>query len=436
MSAVAQSVTALARLGGAQAGLPGGPRSDERRRAALQRLVALGLPTPRDEAWKYTNLRLLERRDLAPAPPRPLPAGALSALPPRQGPTLVFVDGRFHPALSSTALPDGVEFTPLATLLAGELPPAIEARVGAGDSVDERIRLMNAALLGDGALLTFTAGRTPELPLHLVHVATGGGAYPRLLVSIEAGAAARLVEYHLTLGDSDSVAIPVTDLVLGASARLEHYSIGLAGPRAIQLEDVAVRLDRDAEYQHLHVGLGGQLARLDLRVRLEGHGAATQLAGLFIADRSRQLDIRTRIDHLAAHTTSDQVYRGVANDRGRGSYDGMVVVHPGAIKADSQQSSRNLLLGPQASIDARPQLEIKADDVKCSHGAATGALDEQMLFYLLSRGLDRDTARALLTFAFAGDVITRLRVPELRPFVAERVLGSLPTAPLIREFVQ
>ncbi|HXQ31885.1 MAG TPA: Fe-S cluster assembly protein SufD [Steroidobacteraceae bacterium] len=436
MNAVAQSLTPLARLAGAQTGLPGGHRWDERRRGALERLIALGLPTPRDEAWKYTNLRLLERRELAPAPPRPLPASALDALPPRHGPTLVFVDGRFHPALSSTALPAGVDFTPLATALATELPPALEARVGAGDSVDERIRLLNAALLGDGGLLTVAAGRAPEQPLHLVHVATGGGAYPRLVISIEAGAAARLVEYHLTLGDSDSVAVPVTDLSLGAGARLEHYSVGLGGARAIQLEDVTVRLEREADYHHLHIGLGAQLARLDLRVRLEGHGASTHLAGLFIADRARQLDIRTRVDHLAAHTSSDQVYRGVANDRGRGSYDGMVIVHPGAIKADSRQSSRNLLLGPQASIDSRPQLEIKADDVKCSHGATTGALDEQMLFYLLSRGLDRDTARALLTFAFAGDVIAKLKVPELRPFVEDRVLGSLPTAQLIREFIR
>jgi Fe-S cluster assembly protein SufD len=436
MSAVAHSLPALAGLGAAQAGLPGGPRWDERRRAALERLVTLGLPTPRDEAWKYTNLRLLERRDLAPAPPRPLPVGALGALPQHAGPMLVFVDGRFHPALSSTTLPAGVGFTPLPTLLAGELPAALEARLGADDSLDERLRLLNAVLLGEGALLTVAAGRATDPPLYLVHVATGGGAYPRLVISIEAGAAARLVEYHLTLGEADSVAVPVTDLVLGAGARLEHYSVGLGGPRAIQLEDVTVRLDRDAAYHHLQVALGAQLARLDLRVRLEGRGSGARLAGLFVADRTRQLDIRTRIEHLAAHTSSDQVYRGVANDRGRGSYDGMVIVHPGAIKTDSRQSSRNLLLGPHASIDARPQLEIKADDVKCSHGATTGALDEQMLFYLLSRGLDRDTARALLTFAFAEDVIAKLGVPELRRFVEERVLGSLPAAQLIREFIR
>jgi Fe-S cluster assembly protein SufD len=269
-----------------------------------------------------------------------------------------------------------------------------------------------------------------------VHVATGGGAYPRLLVTLASGAAACLVEYHLSCGEADSVAVPVADLVLGAGARLEHYSVGLGGARAIQLEDVAVRVERGAEYRHNHLALGGQLARLDLRVRLEGQGASARLAGLLVAAGTRQLDVRTRIEHLAPHTLSDQLYRGVANDRGRGSYDGTVVVHPGAVKADSRQSSRNLLLGPHASIDTRPRLEIHADDVKCSHGATTGALDEQMLFYLLSRGLDRETARALLTFAFAEDVIARLGVPELRRFAEQRVLGSLPAAQLIREFVR
>ena len=145
--------------------------------------------------------------------------------------------------------------------------------------------------------------------------------------------------------------------------------------------------------------------------------------------------MRTLIEHVAPHTTSDQVYRGVGKDRGRGSYDGKVVVHKGAMKSDSRQSSRNLILSAGASLDSRPQLEINADDVKCSHGATTGALDEQMLFYLLARGLDRETARALLTFAFAEDVIARITLPALRRFAEERVLGSLPAAPLIREFI-
>ncbi len=435
MSAAPAATTPLGRLAAAQAALAGSAEAVARRRDALERLLALGLPTPRDEPWKYTNLRALGTRELAPAPARPVAADAFASLPQRDGPTVVFVDGAFHVGLSSRDLPPGVEVSALAPLLAGSVPAALAVRLGAGDTVDERIRLLNASVLADGAVVSVGAGCAPEQPLHVVHLATGGGAYPRLVVSLEAGASARLIEYHLTTGEADSVAAPVTDVVLGADSRLEHYSVTRIGARAIQLEDVAVRVGVNADYRHRHLAFGGQLTRLDLRVRLEGPGARTQLAGLLIAERSHQIDVRTRVDHVAPHTTSDQVYRGVANDRGRGSYDGKVVVHAGAVKADSRQSSRNLILSAEASLDSRPQLEINADDVKCSHGATTGALDEQMLFYLLARGLDRDTARALLTFAFAEDVIARFTVAPLRRFAEEQVLGSLPAGALIREFV-
>ena len=435
MSAVAEGTTPLGRLAEAEAALPGGASAHARRRAALERLLALGLPGPRDDAWKYSNLRLLGRRDLAPAPPRPVAADALAVLPPREGPTVVFVDGRFHANLSTAVLTPGLSVTPLAGALASTLPPELEARLGASDAIDERIRLLNAALLVDGAHLSVAAGGAPDQEVHVVHLATGGGAYPRLAVTLAPGASARLIEYHLTPGDAESLAAAVADIELGQGARLEHYAITLAGPHAIELHDVSVRVAADATYRHRHLGLGGQLARLDLRVRLEGAGASTQLSGLLLAELSRQVDVRTLVEHVAPHTTSDQVYRGVGKDKGRGSYDGKVVVHKGAMKADSRQSSRNLILSPGASLDSRPQLEINADDVKCSHGATTGALDEQMLFYLLARGLDRDTARALLTFAFAEDVIAKIALPALRRFTEERVLGSLPAAPLIREFI-
>jgi len=190
-----------------------------------------------------------------------------------------------------------------------------------------------------------------------------------------------------------------------------------------------------ARYAHRLVALGGQLTRLDLRVALDGEGAGAELAGIFLADGAREQHLRTLVEHRSPHTASDQLYRGVAAGRGRGSYDGKVIVHPGAAKTESRQSSRNLLLGREAAIESRPQLEINADDVKCSHGATTGTLDEQMMFYLLARGLDRDTARALLTYAFVGDVLRRLAPAALRRAVEARVLGRLPAAELLREFV-
>jgi Fe-S cluster assembly protein SufD len=435
MSAAPESLAPLARLGVAAAALGGGEHAAARRQRAAERLLALGLPTARDDAWKYTNLRLLARRPLEPAPRRPLPADALAALPARSGMSLVFVDGRLHGSLSD-APPRGVQLTPLAALLDTTQPAERESRLGADDGIDSRVRLLNAALLEDGAWLEVGADAASGFTLNVVHVSTGGGAYPRLVVSLAPGARAELIEYHLSVGDADSLSVPVADVELGAGAELRHHSLALGHPRAIRLEDVVVRVGADARYLHRHVALGGQIGRLDLRVELAAPGAATELAGLFIAREQRQLDVRTLVRHRAPRTRSEQLYRGVAGERGRGSYDGKVVVHAGAAKADSRQSSRNLLLSAQARIDTRPQLEINADDVKCSHGATTGTLDEQMLFYLLARGLEPDTARALLTFAFADDVIALLGIPALRRFTEERVLGNLPAAELIREFVQ
>jgi Fe-S cluster assembly protein SufD len=198
---------------------------------------------------------------------------------------------------------------------------------------------------------------------------------------------------------------------------------------------VQVRIGRDARYVHHTHAFGGQYARTDLRVRLDAPGANAALYGLFFADGSRHVDLRVLVDHAAPHTTSRQVYRGVGAGRGRGAYDGKVLIRHGAPKASSEQSSRNLLLSPLAEIDSRPQLEIYTDDVKAGHGATTGALDETMLFYLLSRGLDRATARGVLTFAFAEDVVAQVRIPELRRFLEKRVVLGLPDADLIREFV-
>ena len=431
MSARPEPAPPLQRLRPLLSRLPGTPAWSEWRAAALAQLIAVGLPTTRDDAWKYTNLRLLERRELAPAAPRPLDASTLADLPARQGPRLVYVDGRFHGALSDATLPAGLTLAPYAALLAAGPPPLPAAPVPA----DERLRLLNACMACDGAQLALAAGAAPEQPLEIVHVATGGGSYPRTRLELGAGAALHLIEYQIGVGPAEAFVAAVSDLVLGRGARLTHTTVQLSGERTVLVDDSAVRVGAEAHYEHRLVALGGQLARLDLHVVLDGAGAVVRLAGVFFADGTREHHIRTLIDHCKPHGTSDQLYRGVAGGRGRGSYDGKVIVRAGAAKTSSRQSSRNLLLTPDASIDTRPQLEINADDVKCAHGATTGTLDEQMLFYLLTRGLDRQTARALLTYAFVGDVLMRLDPAPLRQAIELRALGRLPAADTIREFV-
>ncbi len=437
MSASAEQATPLAALARAQDALPGGPGWAEWRARALERLLALGLPTPRDDAWKYTNLRILGKRTLVPALPRPLGTVALDVLPPVAGPRLVFVDGRFHPGLSAGALPAGVTLTPFAALIERGQPALLGPALTGPDpsAIDVRIRLLNACFAVDGAVLAVAPDTAVAGPLQIVYVATGGGAYPRTEVELGAGSALDLIEYHVAADDAEAFVALASDLRLGPGARLTHSCFQLAGAHTVLLDDAKVTLAADARYRHRLVALGGQVARLDLRVALAGHGASAELAGLFLADGRREHHVRTLIEHRAPGTRSDQSYRGVATDRARGSYDGKVIVHPGAAGTESRQSSRNLLLGREAAVDTRPQLQIETDDVKCSHGATTGALDEQVLFYLLTRGLDRDTARALLTYAFLGEVLGLLAPEALRRAVEARVLGRLPAAALIREFL-
>jgi Fe-S cluster assembly protein SufD len=233
----------------------------------------------------------------------------------------------------------------------------------------------------------------------------------------------RVIEQFVSLGDAETLANLVVDVTVGEGAELEHLRLHEQGAAAVHLETLTVNQQRDSRYRQQLFVLGGRIVRSGLHLRLEGHGAANVVEGLFMVDGARQADVYTLIEHLAPHTTTDELMRGVASDRGRGAFNGRIVVHAGAIKSDSRQSSRNLILTPLAEINARPQLEILTDDVKCSHGTTIGSLDSAQLFYLLSRGIDPATARGLLTFAFCEDVVARIRWPELRRHVEELVVG-------------
>jgi len=385
---------------------------------ALERLIALGLPTPRDDAFRYTNFRLLDRRDLTPALPGPFD-GLLPPDWPLGEHRLVYVDGHFDRAASHW---------PAAVQIAS-VPASTAARAAAAT---DRLRLLITAL-GDGQTQVVVPRHT-HATLDLVAIARAGGAYPSLSIRVETGAELHLTEYHSGPDDVESVTALTLDLTLDAGAIVNHTWVQVSGAKAVIIGDVRATVGADATYRHRSAALGGQLSRLDLAVRLAAPGASTQLSGLFLADGNREHHLRTVVQHAAPNGTSEQRYRGVANDRGRGSYDGKIIVDVGANGTNSAQSSKNLLLSAEATIETRPQLEINADAVKCSHGATTGSLDERMMFYLLSRGLDRETARAVLTYAFLGDVLVDLS-PNTRAFVESRALGRLPAADLIRGFV-
>jgi Fe-S cluster assembly protein SufD len=285
-------------------------------------------------------------------------------------------------------------------------------------------------------LIRVAAGATPA-PLHLLFACTSGEhvAHPRVMLEVERGAHLVVIEQHLDQSDGGAIDNAVTHIDLRAGATLEHSLLVDAGARGQVLHGAYVTQHADSHLIHHRVLLGGEITRASIQARLDGCGAAIELNSLALAPGAQYADAHSVIEHSAPRTRSQERFRAAAGAGGRCVFNGRVVVQAGAAGSDSQQSSRGLLLAPGGEIDARPQLEIYTDDVKCSHGATTGRLDEDMLFYLLSRGLEPATARGLLLFAFLDDVIARMSLDAVRRDLEQRIAAALPDAPVIREFL-
>jgi Fe-S cluster assembly protein SufD len=376
------------------------------RSAAFERFAALGFPGPRDEAWRYTNLRRLESRRFAPTDAA---EAAVVSLPSPLAPhRLVVVDGRLRRDLGSSGLPAGVSVRSLAEARSAGLSVAALLRVPAGGGT-ERFAALNAALCPDVLFLEIADSALPEA-IELVFVpgaSEGSMQHPRLVVRAGRGSVARLVLRH-SGDDAERLVNVVVDVEVGPDAALHVYRLFEPGERTFHIERLEATVgQRGTVFVH-DAQLGAGLARLDLNARLAAPQAAAELTGLFLADGSRHLDTQVRADHLDVGTRSLQDYRGIAAGRGRAIFNAKAIVHPGAQQSEARQSSRNLLLTPGAEIDTKPELEIYADDVKCSHGATTGQLDAVALFYLRSRGLSETEARSALTRAFAGAVLSRM----------------------------
>jgi len=392
----------------------------ELRRAALERFVAAGFPTQRQEDWKYTNLRRLEARTFAPATSAAIAVGAHEQQwIAKAGIRIVLVNGHWMPALSSSdaQLPG---MTLLALRQWFERDPAavasfIEANTREQPSAMEDL---NLAFFEDGVVLDLADGATLDQPIYIVHQWTDGAAQlmsnPRVVVSAGPNSRCVVIEHFVGAGAGECFTNAVCDIELAPGASVEHYRIQQESLRSFHIGHVNARLLQNSRYASHDITLGASLARVNLSTTLEGRGAHVALNGLIAPLGTQHLDAHTTIDHAVPHTTSDENYRGIAGGRGRGVFNGKVIVRPDAQQTDARQSSRNLLLNAGAEIDTKPELEIYANDVKCSHGATTGQLDAAALFYLRSRGLDEATARALLIRAFAESIVTSLGPPGLR----------------------
>ncbi|MGA7799325.1 MAG: Fe-S cluster assembly protein SufD [Gammaproteobacteria bacterium] len=416
-----------------QAGLPGArvPWIDGLRRNAMERFAELGYPGPRLEDWKYTDVRPIEKRhfragaDAAPVDAEAIAGYRLTGLAVHE---LVFVDGRFAPEYSQIGdLPAGVAVTGLAAIM-DRAPAALEDHLAHYAPVaDNGFAALNAAFMTDGAYIALASGTEIEAPIHLLFVSTGSGraAHVRNLVAAGPDSRAVVVESHVGLGDGEQLTNVITEMALERGAAIEHYKLARDDARAYHIAGTHVHQDRDSRYTSHNVTLGGRLVRNDLVAALHGAGAECTLNGLYITGGRQHVDNHTRIDHRAPDTTSREWYKGVLDGRSRSVFGGRIVVHPDAQRTDARQTNNNLLLSRDAEADSKPQLEIYADDVKCSHGSTVGRLDRDALFYLRSRALDEQTARNLLVYAFAADLVQRMGLMPLRRQLEGHLGGAL-----------
>jgi Fe-S cluster assembly protein SufD len=419
------SAQLLAQYRAGAAALPGAESKAlrELRDRAIAAFAARGIPGRRVEEWKYTDLRsLMTQAFPVSGPPARIGGEALRAalgpLDAVEGPRLVFVNGRLDPALSSIeSLPAGAELVTLAEALrrpADGLLDALGDVKGAGGDV---VAQLNTAFASDGVVLRLAAGLHVETPIHLVHVAaTQSPALSALrnLVILGEGAEATLIESYVCDGLAGAQINAVTQLVLEDKARLAHYVMAAENTETQHLASTLARLGAGADYQAVQMAVGGALSRLQTFVTFEGERAKAHFGGVQLMRGRQHCDMTLVIDHAAVGCESREHVKSVLDEQSRGVFQAKVIVRPGAQQTDGRQMAQALLLSDSAEFDAKPELEIYADDVKCNHGATSGAIDEDLLFYLRSRGIPADEARALLVQAFIGEILDRISHEGLR----------------------
>ncbi|MEW6249032.1 MAG: Fe-S cluster assembly protein SufD [Planctomycetota bacterium] len=415
------------------------------RQAAIAHYAELGIPTTRHEDWRYTNLAPLVRARPQLAPDASARVRVADLRPflwePAGTPRLVFVNGRFAPHLSEPAAPRGVQMGTLAGAAGGALA-ALEAQFNRyAQPGQHAFAAVNTAFLEDGAHVLIAPGAIVEAPLHLVFVSTSEEtptfACPRTLVIAGANSQCTIVESYVGLPAGKDAGPyftnAVTELVAGENAVVDHYKVQREAENAFHIGALYLHQQRAATVTSHNLSLGGGLVRHDLNVVLAGEGGDCHLNGLYVVGGEQHVDNHLRVEHAAPHCNSREVYKGVLDGQSRGVFTGRIIVRKGAQKTDGKQTNNNLLLSGEAQVDTKPQLEIFADDVKCTHGATIGQLDADALFYLRSRGVPADAARGLLTYAFAGESLDQIRVAPLRAQIARLVRARLPHGELFED---
>ncbi|MCI0662339.1 MAG: Fe-S cluster assembly protein SufD [Acidobacteria bacterium] len=404
------------------------------REKAGEDYLRIDFPTTHDEEWKYTNiapiLKIPYRQgfelDLENVSPD-------SIIPFRfeesSGSQLVFVNGLFVRELSNLSnLPRGMTVGNIAEV-AGAENRIMRDHLGIyADYRDHAFTALNTAMTGNGAFIYVPKGKVVETPIHVLVISQGDepvASHPRVLVVADEGSILTLIESYFSLDDQVYFTNAVAEVFAGRGSVITHYRVQEESVHAFHIATTQVFQEGDSNYTSYAISLGGGISRHDLNVVLNGEHIETTIDGLYVVDGKQHVDNHTAIDHLHPHCRSQQLYKGILDGKARAVFNGKVFVREGALLTDAHQLNKNLLLSSEATVNTKPQLEIFADDVKCAHGATVGQLEDEELFYLTSRGIPPERARSLLTYGFAEDVISRIKLKSVRDRLDRKVLDKL-----------
>ena len=407
------------------------------RTRAIQRFAAAGFPGPKHEEWRFTNVAPIANTPFAEPSITTVDRSTVAPFDIRgmACTRLVFVNGYFAESLSSAgALGTGVRASNLATMMAvdpGLVDPYLTRCV---EEEDQPFVALNTAFTHDGAVIHVPARTVVPEPIHIVYLSTASGAptlsHPRTTIVVGDQSQVKVIESYGGPDGEQYFTNAVTVVVGGANSHVEHIRIQRESFAAFHIANTQVRLDRSATYAQQNFVFGGAIARNDISAYLGGEGIHCTLNGLYLASGSRLVDTHTAIDHAKPHCESHEVYKGMLDGAWRGVFNGKIFVRLDAQKTDAKQTNKVLLLSDDATINTKPQLEIFADDVKCTHGATVGQLDETQLFYLRARGIGEAEARAMLVHAFASEVIDHVSLEPVRDSLEGTLLTLLPKAAL------
>lgn len=398
------------------------------REQAITKFAELGFPTVQDEDWRFTNVAPIARSSFNILENGHDKVSASDLKPFQFGDTqvteLVFVNGHYSKDLSShTSLPEGVIVKNLADAIESEQELVKNNLAKYADYSEEAFTALNTAFIEDGGFIYIPKGTIVDTPIHLLYIATDEDTpsitNPRNLIISEDNSQANVIEHYTSIGDNVYLSNVVTEIVVGENSTIGHYMIELESKKAFNISTLRVQQARSSNINSHSVLLGGSLVRNNVHPVLAGEGCNSLINGLYMPSHRQHMDNYMKVEHATPHCDSRQLYNGILDGRSRGVFHGRIIVHEDAQKTDAKQTNRNLLLSDTAQIDTKPQLEIYADDVKCTHGATIGQIDENALFYLRSRGISKNAARDIILHAFTNESLETMGVESVKNYCYE-----------------